>query len=73
MAVHVCRALPLFAWIEGEVIHHSVVLRPDVIQASVVSESPPLHIDTHLSLFSIYHLNILHLLHVTGVTPGTCN
>lgn len=64
---------PLFAGIEGEVIHHSVVLCPDVIKATIVSESPPLHIDTHLSLFSLYHLNILHLLHVTGIAPSACN
>lgn len=64
---------PLFAWVKGEVIHGTIVLRPNVIKAAIVSESPPLHVDTHLSLVSFYHLNIPHLLHVTRITAGAYN
>lgn len=64
---------PLFAWIEGEVVHSAVVLCPNVIKAPVVPESPPLHVDTHLSLVSLDHLDVPHLLHVTCVTAGAYN
>lgn len=59
---------PLFAFVERVLVHRLVVLCPDVIQTAVVSKRPPLHIDTHTTLFSVHYLDVLHLLHVTGVT-----
>lgn len=64
---------PLFARVEGEVVHGTVVLCPDVVQASVVSKSSPLHVDTHLSLIALNHLNVLHLFHVTRITASAYN
>lgn len=65
--------LPLFAWIEREVIHISVVLCPNIIKAAVVSESSPLHVDTHPPIVALDQLHVLHLLHVTGVAARTCD
>lgn len=58
---------PLFALVERVLVHRLVILCPDVIQAAVVSERPPLHVDTHAALLSLHYLDVLHLLHVTGV------
>lgn len=58
---------PLFAFVERVLIHRLVVLCPDVIQAAVVSERPPLHVDTHTAFSPVHYLDVLHLLHVAGV------
>lgn len=63
----------MLARIEGEIIHHAVVFCPDVVEAPVVSKSAPLHVDTHPSLISFYHLNIPHFLHVACVTTSAYN
>lgn len=60
--------LPLFAFVERVLVHRLVVPRPDVVQTAVVSKCPPLHVDTHTTLSSVHYLDVLRLLHVTGVT-----
>lgn len=64
---------PLFSRIEREVVHSPIVLRPDVVETSVVSKSPPLHVDTHPPLISLHHLDVPHLLHVARVAASSCS
>lgn len=51
-------------------VHHSVVLQPEVLQLAVVPERPPLCVHTHPTLLPFHQLHCLHLLHVTHVTAG---
>lgn len=64
--------LPLFARVERELVHSDVKHCAQVIQAAVVPEGSPLHVDTHPALLSIHQLHITHLLHVAGVASSTC-
>lgn len=64
--------LPLSARVEGKLIHSHIKFRAEVIEASVVPEGPPLHVDTHPALFPLHQLHVPHLLHVAGVAACAC-
>lgn len=65
------RPLPLLALVERVLVHCLVVLGADVVQAAVVPERPPLHVDTHAALLAIHDLDVPHLLHVAGVASSS--
>ena len=69
---HAAACLPLFARVEGKLIHSYIELRADVIQAPIVTEGSPLHVDTHPPLFPLHQLHVPHLLHVAGVAARAC-
>lgn len=51
-------------------VHHSVVLKSEVLQLSIVPECPPLGVHTHAALHPFHQLYGPHLLHVTHITAG---
>lgn len=62
---------PLFARIQGPLIHLLVILGPDVIYAAIISKSSPLCINAHLPFISFHQFNVPHLLHVAHVAACT--
>lgn len=64
--------LPLSARVEGKLIHSHIKFRAEVVEASVVPEGPPLHVDTHPALLPLHQLHVPHLLHVAGVAARAC-
>lgn len=65
-------SLQLLAWVQGVLVHHTVVLQQEVIQLTRVPESTPLSVDTHAAFIALHQLHILHLLHVTCIAACTC-
>lgn len=61
--------LPLFPRVVRALIYHVIELGAEVIEFSVVTKSPPLHIDTHATFTLVNQVDILHFLHVAGVGP----
>lgn len=66
------RKAPLFARVEREIIHVSVILGPDVVQTAVVPKCTPLHVHAHPTLLTFHCLNVPQLFHVTRVTARSC-
>lgn len=59
--------LQLLARVERTGVHLAVDVGAELLQGAVVSESPPLDVDTHPPFVSIQQLNVPHVLHVAGV------
>ena len=62
----------LMSGVNRGLVHHSVVLQPELLQLPVVSERPPLCIHTHPALLAFYQLHGPHLLHVTRIATSAC-
>lgn len=57
----------LLAGVERTGVYLAVDVGAQLLQGAVVSESPPLDVDTHPPFVSIQQLNVPHVLHVAGV------
>lgn len=57
----------LLARVERTGVYLAVDVGAELLQGAVVSESPPLDVDTHPPFVSIQQLNVPHVLHVAGV------
>lgn len=58
---------PLFARIQGPLIHLLVILGPNVIYAAIISKSSPLCINAHFPFVPFHQLDVAHLLHVAHI------
>lgn len=62
--------VPLFARVVGTVVDHAIELGAEVVQLAAVPKRPPLHVDAHAAVVAGHQVDVVHLLHVTGV--GSC-
>lgn len=60
----------LMSGVNRRLVHHTVVLQPEILQLAVVSKSPPLRVHAHTAFLSFHQLHGPHLLHVARITAG---
>lgn len=60
----------LMSGINRRLVHHAVVLQPEILQLAVVSKCPPLRVHAHTAFLSFNQLHGPHLLHVARITAS---
>lgn len=60
----------LMSGVNRRLVHHAVVLEPEILQLAVVSKCPPLCVHAHAAFLPFHQLHGPHLLHVACVTAG---
>lgn len=60
----------LMSGVNRGLVHHAVVLQPELLQLAVVSECPPLCVHAHAAFLPFHQLHSPHLLHVARIAAS---